>query len=84
MSRWPKPSLRDLAHETVDVAHQGGEGRRIAALAGRAAIAARIPGVEGMVGHGQFVDQMRHAAAMLVAAMEQQDRALGVWPTAGQ
>ena len=46
----------------------------------RAAMAARVPGIESMVGHGQFVDQMRHAAAMLMAAMEQKDRAFGRRP----
>ena len=50
MSSGRNPSAsRDLAHETIDVAHQRGEGRRIAALAGRAAVAARVPGIEGEV-----------------------------------
>lgn len=69
---------RDLAHEAVDVAHKGGEGRRVAALACRAPVAARVPGIEGVARHGELVDQMRHAAAMLVAAMEEKDGALGL------
>jgi hypothetical protein len=68
-------ALGDLLDETIDVAHRRGEGGRVAALAGRAAVAARIPCVEGVIGHVEFVDQMRHARAVLVAAMEQHDGA---------
>ena len=48
---------------------------RVAALAGRAAVAARIPGEEVEVGQVELVDQVRHAARVLVAAMEEHDRA---------
>ena len=69
----------DLAHQTVDVAHQRGKGRRIAAFAGRAPVAARIPSVKGAVGHFEFIDEMGQAAAMLVTAVKQYDRTLAVF-----
>jgi hypothetical protein len=45
------------------------------AHAGRAAVAARIPGEEVEVGKIELVDQVRHAGRMLMAAMEQHDGA---------
>jgi hypothetical protein len=71
-------SRSDFAHHAVDVADGCGKGWRIAALAGRAAVASRIPGVEGVIRHCEFVDQMSHAAAMFMAAMEENDGTLGV------
>ncbi len=66
-----------MVDEGLDVAHRGAEAWAEAALAGRAAVAARIPGEDGEVRQVEFVGQMRHAAGMLVAAVEQQDGALG-------
>ena len=64
-----------MVEEGLDVAHTGREGRRVAALARRLAVATGIPGIELEIGQVELVDQMRHAAAVLVPAMEQQDRA---------
>ena len=36
-------------------------------------MAARVPGVEGEIWQIKFVDQMRHAPAMLMAAMEKKE-----------
>jgi hypothetical protein len=65
----------DVLHEGLHVAHRGAEAGAVAALARRAAVAARVPGEEVEVGQVQFVDQVRHARAVLVAAVEQQDGA---------
>ena len=70
-------ALRNVPHEGVDVAHRRAEAWAEAALAGRAAMTARVPGEHGEVGQIELVGEMRHAAGMLVAAVEQDDCALG-------
>jgi hypothetical protein len=65
----------DVMHEGLHVAHRGAEARAVAALAGRAAVAACVPGEEVEVGQVELVDQVRHARAVLVAAVEQHDGA---------
>src|SRR5207248_2062911 len=75
-----------VLEEGLDVSHAAGEGRRVAALARRMAVAARVPGIELEVREAELADQMGEPPAMLVAAMEQQDRATGRqhggWPAA--
>jgi hypothetical protein len=61
--------------ECLDIAHGMPEAGRIAARAGGKPMAARIPSVEIEVGQIQLIDQMRHASAMLVTAVKEQDRA---------
>ena len=51
---------------------------------GRAAVAARIPGEDVEVRQVELVGEVRHAAGMLVAAVEQQDGAFAGSVTAGQ
>ena len=75
---------RDVVDEGLHVAHRGAEARAEAALAGRAAMAARVPGEEREVRQVELVGQMRHAAGMLVAAMEQHDGAARRAGRAGQ
>jgi hypothetical protein len=66
--------LGDMIDEGLNVAHRGPEAGAEAALAGRVAMAARIPGEEGEIRQVELVRQMGHAAGMLMAAMEQHDR----------
>jgi hypothetical protein len=65
----------EVLDEGLHVAHRGGEARAVAALPGRAAVAARVPGEEIEIGQVELVDQVRHARTVLVAAVEQNDRA---------
>ena len=64
-----------MVDERLHVAHRRAKARAEAALAGRAALAARIPGEHGEVRQVELVGKVRHAAGMLVAAVEQDDGA---------
>jgi hypothetical protein len=46
---------------------------RIAARARRTAMTACVPSIEIEIGQIEFVDQMRHAPTVLVAAMKKHD-----------
>jgi hypothetical protein len=65
----------NVVDERLHVAHRRRDAWRIAAGAGRAAVTARVPGEEIEIGQAELVDEMRHAAGVLVPAMEEQDRA---------
>ncbi len=65
----------DMGDETVEIADRRAEGWREAAHARRLAVAARIPGIEGVVIQPQLIDEVRDTAAMLVPAMQQDDDA---------
>ncbi len=69
--------LRDVVGEGLHVAHGDVKAGTVAALARRAAVPARVPGEDGVIGQRQLVGKMRDAAGMLVAAMEEQDCAGG-------
>jgi hypothetical protein len=66
---------REMIDEGLHVADRMRHARCVAARTRRAAVAPRIPGEEVVFGQPQLVDQMRHAAGVLVAAMEEQDGA---------
>ena len=65
----------DVVDERLHVAHRRAEARRVTARAGRAAVPARIPGEEIEFGQVELGGQMPHAAGVLVAAVEDHDRA---------
>jgi len=65
----------DVVDERLHVAHRRTETRRIAACAGRAPVAARVPCKESEVRQHEFVYEVRHSRRMLVAAVEEHDRA---------
>ena len=67
----------DVVDKGLHITHAGGEARTVAALAGRLAMAARVPSEEVEVGHVQFIDQMGHAPAVFVATVEHHHGALG-------
>ena len=67
--------VADMLDEGLQVAHRRGRARAVAARAGRAAVAARVPGEERELGQVELVDEVRDARRMLVAAMQQHDRA---------
>jgi hypothetical protein len=69
--------LLDVFHEVVEVADQRREPGRIPAGTWRSTVPARVPGIEHMVGQIQLVDEVGHAAAVLVAAVEQDHGASG-------
>src|SRR5439155_26719313 len=56
-------------------AHRGAEARRVTARTGGAAVAARVPGEEIKFGQHELFDEVRHAPRVLVAAVEEHDRA---------
>ena len=60
----------NVAHEFVHVLNKRRHRCRRALFALRAAVRARVPCEEGDLGKIQFVDDMRHAARVLVPAME--------------
>ena len=64
-------SRGNVADEVLHVAHQSGEAGTVADLAPRAAVAARVPGEDRKIRQIELVGEVRHAAAVLVAAVEQ-------------
>ncbi len=63
-----------MRDEAVQIAHQRLEARRIATHAGRATVAACIPGKELRIGHVEFFGKMHHTAGVLMATMQQHHR----------
>jgi len=48
------------------------------ALAGRSTVAARVPSIEGIVIEAKFLNEMGDAAAMLMAAVQKNNRSFGI------
>ena len=69
------PGVADVFDEGLHVAYRLPKARRIAARPRRVAVAAGIPGVEVEIGQVEFVDQVGHAPAVFVAAVEEDDGA---------
>jgi hypothetical protein len=69
-----------VQHEFVQILdecrHRGGR----ALFAFRTAVRARVPGEEGCLRQIQFIHQVRHAARMLMTAMNEDYRAIGSPP----
>ena len=74
----------DMADEGLHVAHRARRSWTESRGPGRAAVTARIPCEEVEVGQIELVDEVRHPRRVLVAAMEQHDRAASRWRGAGQ
>ena len=68
--------VADVAHERVDVFHQGAEILGRATLAGRPSMPARVPGEDRDVVQREHLHEFRPAPGMFVAAMEKQQRFL--------
>ena len=66
--------LRQMPDEAIDVMHDGGETRRVAPFARRAAMTARVPSEDGHVADCQRFDDVLHAAGMLMPAMKDDER----------
>src|SRR5438445_7891429 len=64
-----------MIDEGLHVAHRRADARAESSFARRAALAARIPREDGEIRQVDLVGKMSHAAGMLVAAMEHNDRA---------
>jgi hypothetical protein len=71
-------SVTDMPDEAVDVLHQGGKAWTVSALARRAAVTTRVPGEHREVIECEFVDDMLQSSRMLVTAVQQQHRPLGI------
>ncbi len=65
----------DVVDERLHIAHRRAETRRMAARPRRTAVPARIPGEEIEIGQVELGGQVGHAARVLVAAVEDHDRA---------
>ena len=61
----------DVADELVQVAHEPGEARRVAALARGAAVATGVPGEHGDVGETEGLHDAGEASGVLVAPVEE-------------
>ena len=68
---------RHLGDEVVDVPNGGLDARTEAARAGRAAVAAGIPGVEGEVVEAELVHDVGHSTRVLMPSMKEDDRSSG-------
>ena len=68
--------LRDVTHERIEILHDAREARRVAAIAGRLAVAARVPREERRVVDAEVLHDVDEAAAVLVAAMHEDHRLL--------
>ena len=63
-----------MPDEAIDIMHDGGETRRVAPFARRAAMTARVPSEYGHVADCQRFDDVLHAAGMLMPAMKDDER----------
>ena len=64
----------DVADKGIDIGYRRADARAIAARAWAHAVAAGVPGEAGKIVQAQLVGHKHHAAGMLVAAVEQNQR----------
>jgi len=63
----------DMAREAVEIAHERPEARRVAALTGRAAVSARVPGEDRALRQVEAIDQILQPTRMLMPTMEENE-----------